>query len=130
MKTNSTNYRFTDTYEYTDKFKLNPFVYLYLSANPNLLWPPNHKTADVTIGGEAKDSLSGILLSTFKVDDEYKTIEPPISDFNTIVKLEAWRDGNDKDGRYYNVSVTTKDKAGNTASNVTTVICPHDRGKK
>ncbi|OGX44222.1 MAG: hypothetical protein A3G38_01640 [Omnitrophica WOR_2 bacterium RIFCSPLOWO2_12_FULL_51_8] len=101
-----------------------------ITANPNLLWPPNHKTADVTIGGEAKDSLSGILLSTFKVDDEYKTIEPPISDFNTIVKLEAWRDGNDKDGRYYNVSVTTKDKAGNTASNVTTVICPHDRGKK
>jgi hypothetical protein len=101
-----------------------------INANPDTLWPPNHKLVDVTIGGEATDNLSGIASTTFKVEDEYDTVEPNISDFNTTIQLEAWRNGDDLDGRVYTISVTTKDKADNETSNSTTVICPHDQRKK
>ena len=85
---------------------------------------------DVTIGGSATDNLSDIASIVFEVIDEYNTIEPTISDFNTIIQLEAWRDGGDKDGRIYTISVTIKDKAGNEVTSSVTVICPHDQGKQ
>jgi hypothetical protein len=68
--------------------------------------------------------------TSFKVTDEYKIIEPEIFDFNTNIQLESSRRGNDSDGRLYTISVTVKDKADNQASGSTTVICPHDQGKK
>ncbi len=101
-----------------------------ITATPNALWPPNHKLTDVTIGGSSTDNLSGIASNSFKVTDEYKTTEPLISSFNSTIKLEAWREGNDLDGRTYTISVTTRDKADNQTQGSTTVICPHDQGKK
>jgi endo-beta-N-acetylglucosaminidase D len=84
---------------------------------------------DVTIGGSASDNLSDIASTVFKVTDEYKTTEPAILDFNTKTQLEAWREGNDKDGRIYTISVIIKDRADNETTNSTTVICPHDQGE-
>ncbi|MBU1997989.1 MAG: DUF11 domain-containing protein [Candidatus Omnitrophica bacterium] len=101
-----------------------------ISATPNTLWPPNHKLVNVTISGGATDNLSGIASNVFKVTDEYKTIEPVIPNFNSIIQLEAWRNGNDLEGRIYTISVTTKDKADNQTTNSTTVTCSHDQGKK
>ncbi len=101
-----------------------------ITVNPDTLWPPNHKMIDVTIGGEATDSLSGIAQTTFTVEDEYDTIEPDVFGFNTAIQLEAWREGNDLDGRTYTISAVTIDKAGNEAVSSTTVICPHDQRKK
>lgn len=85
---------------------------------------------NVTISGGATDNLSGIASNVFKVTDEYKTIEPVIPNFNSIIQLEAWRNGNDLEGRIYTISVTTKDKADNQTTNSTTVTCSHDQGKK
>jgi hypothetical protein len=101
-----------------------------ITANPGTLWPPNHKMVDVMIGGSATDSQAGIASTTFKVTDEYKTVEPVITNFNTTIKLEASREGGDKDGRIYTISVTAKDQADNTATSSATVVCPHDQGKK
>jgi hypothetical protein len=101
-----------------------------IAANPSVIWPPNHKMVDVTISGSATDSMSGIASTAFAVTDKYGTIAPTLSGFNTIIKLEAWREGSDKDGRTYTISVTAKDKADNTATSSATVICPHDQGKK
>ena len=78
-----------------------------ISATPNILWPPNNKMIDVTVSGEAKDTLSSIVSTTFKVEDEYKKIEPTIPSFDSIIKLESSRQGSDKDGRLYTISVTT-----------------------
>jgi len=100
-----------------------------ITANPSILWPPNNKMVDVLIGGSATDSLAGIASTTFDVTDEYNTVEPVITNFNTTIKLQASREGGDKDGRIYTISVTTKDQADNTATSSTTVICPHDQGK-
>jgi hypothetical protein len=85
---------------------------------------------NVTINGNATDNLSGIASKVFHVEDEYNTVKPVISNFGSTIQLESWRNGNDLDGRIYNISVTTKDKADNQASSSTTVICPHDQSKK
>jgi hypothetical protein len=100
-----------------------------ITTDPGTLWPPNHKMVAVTIGGSATDSLSDIASISFKVTDEYGTIEPTITGFNTTIQLEAWRDGKDKDGRVYTISVTIKDNAGNETTSSVTIICPHDQGK-
>lgn len=101
-----------------------------ITANPGILWPPNHKLVDVNISGSATDTLSGITITSFKVNDEYKVIEPQISGFNTSIQLEAWRNGDDLDGRIYNILVTIKDKANNEASAKAAVICPHDQSSR
>lgn len=101
-----------------------------ISTTPDILWPPDHKFIDVTIGGEATDNLSGIASTSFKITDEYKIVEPEILNFNTTVQLESWREGYDLDGRVYTILATTKDKADNQTSNSITVICPHDEGNE
>ena len=85
---------------------------------------------NVSMGGSATDVLSGITPNSFKVTDEYGTIGLTLSDFNTIIQLESWRNGDDLNGRIYTTFVTTKDKADNQLSSSTTVICPHDKGKR
>lgn len=100
-----------------------------VAADPSTLWPPNHKMVDITISGSATDTISGIALTTFVVIDEYTTTAPILSDFNTTIQLEAWRNGGDEDGRIYTISVTAKDKANNEATSSATVTCPHDKGK-
>lgn len=103
---------------------------LSITATPDTIWPPDNKMVDVTIKGEATDNLSGIDTLTFKVTDEYGKVQPSISGFGSIIKLEASRDGNDKDGRTYTISATAKDKAGNESTTSAIVIVPHDQRKK
>jgi len=43
------------------------------------------------------------------------------------VKLEAYRNGTDADGRLYTVLVTAKDQFGRTVSATTIVRVPHDQ---
>ncbi len=101
-----------------------------LSAAPGLLWPPNHKMIDVLVSGGSSDSLSGIASAVFTVRDEYGTVQPAVKGFNTVVPLEAWREGNDKDGRHYTITAVITDKAGNTSTSSTEVVCPHDMRDK
>ncbi|MBI4824470.1 MAG: hypothetical protein HY805_09635 [Nitrospirae bacterium] len=100
-----------------------------LTADPSILWPPNHKLVDVTIGGGAEDSLSGVASVVFTVTDEYGSIEPEVSGFNTTIPLEAWRNGNDKDGRRYTITIITTDNAGNNTTAFAVVRVPHDQRK-
>jgi hypothetical protein len=99
-----------------------------LTLDPNILWPPDHKMVDITIGGVT--DLSGIAQATLSVTDEYGTCQPKVSTGLTF-QLEAWRKGNDFDGRVYTVSVTgIVDKAGNwviiTSPKLNTVVVYHD----
>lgn len=97
-----------------------------LSASPGLLWPPNHKMVDVAISGGVSDP-SGIASVVFTVIDEYGRVQPVVSGFNTTIPLEAWREGTDKDGRVYTITVVITDKAGNRSTASTTVAVPHDQ---
>ncbi|MBI4823724.1 MAG: hypothetical protein HY805_05785 [Nitrospirae bacterium] len=100
-----------------------------LSADPSILWPPNHKLVNVTIGGGAEDSLSGVAEVVFTVTDEYGSIEPKVQGFNTTIPLEAWRNGNDLDGRRYEITVVVTDNAGNSSTTSNVVMVPHDQRK-
>jgi glycosidase len=108
-----------------------------VTANPSSLWPPNGKMVSVTISGAITDGLSGVDPSTaaFNVVDEYGQIQPsgPVSlgsggSYSFTISLQASRNGNDKDGRHYTITVSAKDLAGNVGSAATIVTVPHDQG--
>ena len=91
----------------------------------------------VTVSGTIADSLSGVNPSTaaFAVVDEYGAIQPsgPVSlgaggCYSFTVLLQASRNGNDKDGRQFTITVSAKDFAGNTGSASAVVVVPHDQG--
>jgi hypothetical protein len=64
------------------------------------------------------------------VTDDYGTVEPPVSGFNTTIPLEAWRKGGDKDGRHYAITAVITVNAGNRTTVTTEAVCPHDMGNK
>ena len=62
---------------------------------------------DVLVTASADDSLSGVDWFQISVKDEYGRVEPFIgSQLQRQIQLEAWRDGHDRDGRVYTVSIT------------------------
>ncbi len=101
-----------------------------ISVTPGLLWPPNHKMVDVAVNGGANDPASEVASIEFTVTDEYGTVEPVISGFNTTISLEAWRNGGDRDGRHYTITAVITDKAGNVTTVTTEAVCPHDMREK
>jgi len=100
-----------------------------VSATPSILWPPNHKMVGVTVGGSALDDISGITSLALQVTDEYGEIEPPIYSFGDVILLEAWRNGDDPDGRTYTLYARVVDEAGHLSSATTFVISPHGKRK-
>jgi glycosidase len=108
-----------------------------VSANPVSLWPPNGKMLPVTVSGAITDTLSGVDPSTaaFAVVDEYGSVQPSGAvslgaggRYSFTVSLQASRNGNDKDGRHYTITVSAKDLAGNLGSAAAVVTVPHDQG--
>jgi hypothetical protein len=105
-------------------------------ANPNVLWPPNHKFVPVVVTGHVDDNLSGINQTvTYQVADEYHQVQPSGTEhvdsqgnYRFVVDLQSSRLGQDKDGRQYVVRVTAHDLAGNQATASTGVLVPHDMG--
>jgi hypothetical protein len=84
------------------------------------------------------DSQSGVNASTatYAVTDKYGLIQPsgPITlgangSYPFTIQLEASRNGSDKDGRQYIITVSAQDNAGNKGSAATGVIVPHDQGQ-
>ncbi len=107
------------------------------SASPSTLWPPSGRIVPVTISGTITDMGSGVDPSsaTFQVTDEYGLVHPSGSiavnddgSYRVQVSLTASREGSDRDGRTYSITVSAKDKAGNLGSGKTEVHVPHDRG--
>jgi hypothetical protein len=111
---------------------------LDISVDPLQLWPPNNKLVPVRIFGTVLDVDSGIRSIHIEVVDEYGTCQPTIVDiepegivdgnWERIIKLEASRRGNDKDGRKYTIRVTATDNAGNMTTKEIAIIAPHDQG--
>lgn len=100
-----------------------------ISASPNQLWPPNKKMVPVVLDGSVITYGSEVREMTISVADEYGVFNQQGLKFGDTVLLEAWRDGNDKDGRVYTVTAVVKDQAGNVTTRSATVVVPHDMGK-
>ncbi len=103
------------------------------SATPNvLLWSPNKTMTPVTVSGTAIDA--NLVSVTFAVVDEYKKVQPAGTvsvnangTYAFVVKLEAYRNGNDSNGRVYTITVKATDGSGRTATTSTVVLVPHNQ---
>ena len=111
-----------------------------VSASPESLWPPTGQLVPVTVSGTITDNEpggTGVNASTaaYAVTDEYGLLQPrgPIplganGSYSFTIHLQASRDGNDRDGRQYIITVSALDNAGNAGSAATGVLVPHDQG--
>jgi hypothetical protein len=106
-----------------------------ITATPETLWPPNGKLVPVTIVGTITDAGADVdpNTATYAVFDEYKLVQPQGSfipaangSYAFAIQLQASRNGNDRDGRQYTITVSAQDYAGNKGSAATGVIVPHD----
>jgi hypothetical protein len=110
-----------------------------VTATPATLWPPNGKLVTVTISGTIRDANSGVNASTtaYAVEDEYANVEPsggPFSlgedgSYSFTIDLHASRNGNDRDGRHYTITVSAHDTEGNEGVGTAIVTVPHDQGQ-
>jgi endonuclease G len=100
-----------------------------LSASPNAIWPPNHKLVPVALsvvstdlGGMPSCAVTSVTNNETGERDAY--VRGPL-----LLDVLAERTGGGS-GRTYRIVVTCKDAAGNAAQATTTVVVPHDQGKK
>jgi len=100
-----------------------------ITATPDVIWPPNHQMVPVTITGGVEAYGSSIKSVSISVSDEYGKFKYNNLTFGSTVMLEAWRNGNDTDGRKYTITVVVTDKGGITASKTATVTVPHDKSE-
>jgi len=97
-----------------------------ITATPDVIWPPNHKMVPVTIAGGVESNGSDIKSVSITVSDEYGKFKYNNLAFGSTVMLEAWRNGNDTDGRKYTITVVVTNKGGITTAKTATVTVPHD----
>ena len=104
-----------------------------VAADPDMLWPPNHKMRDVFIQYTAVDNCSEVsnvltVESNEPVNGNGDGNTDPdwiiVDDQN--VKLRAERSGHGN-GRIYTITITSTDDCGNSSTANTTVLVPHDR---
>ena len=103
---------------------------LELAVSQDILWPPNKKFKEIQVSGLASDD-SGQVQVELVLNDEYgSVVDQVIPGFGSTVWLEAWRDGDDLDGRVYTITAVATDPAGNRSEATATVLVPHDMRNK
>ena len=97
-----------------------------------LLWSPNKTLTPVTVSGVVTDAT--LVSVTYKVIDEYGQVQPSGTvtvgaggAYSFIIKLEAYRNGNDADGRLYTIQVKATDAGGRSTTAVNYVRVPHNQ---
>jgi CSLREA domain-containing protein len=105
------------------------------AADPNTLWPPNHKLAAIQITGVTDpdgDTVTNIANTIFQ--DE-PVDAPGDSDGNTApdaslspLQVRAEREGLGN-GRVYHINFTASDGHGGSCQATVTVCVPHDQGQ-
>jgi len=108
-----------------------------VTVSPREIWPANNRMVAVTISGRITDDASGVAAASFEVADEYGLVQPsgPITvgangAYSVTVSLHASRNGNDKDGRLYSITVRAVDQVGNAGQIGASSVVLHDQGKK
>lgn len=100
-----------------------------VSANPAMLWPPNHKMVPVTIAVSVTDSCDSSVTSRCQIvsvssNESCSRSAPQITGPLTVM-LAADRDG--EHARGYKIQVQCADASGNIALGSVTVDVPHDQ---
>jgi HYR domain-containing protein len=116
-----------------------------VSADPGILWSPNHKFVPVSITVAATDicdpsprctvvsvtSNEPVLAGESGHTDPDWVLSDPgpkVSPASLGVQLRAERAGGGN-GRVYTINVSCRDASGNTTAGKTTVLVPHDQSK-
>jgi hypothetical protein len=108
------------------------------TAAPTSLWPPNGKTVKVVVTGSIRDAASAINASSvrYSVVDSYGQVQPAgaitlaaSGSYSVSIPLIAARNGTDKAGRTYRITIRAADAAGNAGTATVVVTVPHDQGK-
>jgi hypothetical protein len=97
-------------------------------VSPNIIWPPNHKMVSVIIGGNLNIPEADVRSVELTFIDEYGQYNYNNLKFGSTVQVEAWRAGNDTNGRSYLVTVVVTRRDGSKTTTTTTVLVPHDMG--
>jgi hypothetical protein len=113
----------------------NPPPVITASANPSLLWPPNHQMVNVAVNYRATDNCDPLTCTLSVISNE------PISgtgdgdtgrDWEILdanrVRLRAERAGNGT-GRIYTITITCHDSTGNSSSKSVTAHVPRSLGQ-
>jgi uncharacterized protein YggT (Ycf19 family) len=110
------------------------------TADRSTLWPPNNKTVPVNISGRVTGGSPPYVSAFYFVFDEYGQLsggpfllnssqfDPILGSFSFKVPLLASRNGTDKDGRQYFITVCATDSAGHQSCVSVEVIVPHNQG--
>lgn len=103
-----------------------------------IIWSPNHSMEVVHVSGVV--SLPGgcsLVDFGYSIEDEYgvytgvgKISIAAGGSFTAYLPVEAWRYGEDKDGRHYAISIFAEDEAGIATSDTYYAIVPHDMREK
>ena len=112
-------------------------VIVAVTANPRVLWPPNHKMVPVRVDATVIDDCSSTTWKILSVRSNQavdskgsgKKTMPDwrITDDHTVL-LRAERSGKDSSSRVYVITVQATDEAGNlSALSTVRVVVPHDR---
>jgi len=117
-----------------------------VSAEPDVLWPPNHKLVEVNLTVETEDNCSSIptvvltsVVSNPPGEDDHdkchnhehhkgadiQDAEIGTEDYSILLRAE--RKGYEYD-RFYTITYTAADEVGNSTTGSTTVTVPHDMG--
>jgi len=101
-----------------------------LTANPNVLWPPNHKMVPVNVSASTSGGCGSVSCKIIAVSSN----EPVGQDGDwgitgdLTLNLRSERLGSGT-GRIYTITVQCTDSSGNATTGTVTVTVPHDQGK-
>jgi hypothetical protein len=104
---------------------------IQIAANPNTLWPPNHKMVPIAIRVTAADACGGpvtsriVTVSSNEASDGKKEPDWEVTGPLTL-NLRAERTG-PGDGRIYTITVECRDGAGNAKMGTVLVSVPKNR---
>jgi hypothetical protein len=100
------------------------------SAEPSVLWPPNHKLVEVTVHARVADKCSVTTYKITKVTSNEPVGSQPdwIITGNHTVKLRAERLGSGH-GRVYTITIQAQAAGNLSATKTVTVTVPHSQGE-
>ena len=107
-----------------------------VTANPNKLWPSNHKMMPVVIEVDAMDNYDSVCQIVLVESNESvnglgdgDTAPDWVITGGLTVQLRAEGSGTGN-GRIYTITVECEDPSGNSSTDTAKVTVPHDKGKK
>lgn len=107
------------------------------TADPSVLWPPNHRMVDVTVSYDVTDncplppnSCTLTVTSNEQVLGHGSGHTSPdwivLDDHHVLLRAERDGGGN---GRIYTTTITCTDSGGNSSNDQVEVTVPHDQGR-